>query len=80
MDVCKSNLLINIGYRGHLLDESEIWGLTFSRKRIYGRFERLWGAQGRGKEHAPGHLGLHFGRHCSIKILSNIDVTFAYDF
>ena len=55
---------------------SRVRMLTFSRKGVHGRFGGLLGAQSRGKEHAPGRLGLHFGRHFRSKIDVNFDMIF----
>lgn len=63
-------------FRGHLFDEIEVWRRTFSRQRVHGRFQGLLGAQSRGRDHAPGRLGLHFDRHFSIENRLKIDVDF----
>ncbi len=61
---------------GVVFDEIEVQRLTFSRKRVHGRFGWPLGAQHNPPHHAPGRPGLHFGRVFSIKDRSKIDVFF----
>ena len=61
---------------GMFLMKFRFGGLLFARKGVQGRFLRGLGAKHESRYHAPGRLGLHFGRHFSIKNQSKIDVNF----